>query len=55
MLYSVCYGEVPSDKPLFAIALITATCGGTTSGILKVSWNQKVNFSAAKIQIVETA
>ena len=39
-----------------AISLLTATYGGTTtSDILSVAWNQKVNFRAAQIQIVETA
>ena len=56
LLYSVCYGAVSSDKPFFAISLLTATYSGTTtSGILEVSWNQKVNIRAAQIQIVETA
>ena len=55
-LYSVVYGAVSSEKPLFAIRLLTATYGGTTtSDILTVAWNQKVNLRAAQIQIVETA
>ena len=55
-LYSVVYGAVSSEKPLFAIRLLTATYAGTTtSDILTVAWNQKVNLRAAQIQIVETA
>ena len=55
-LYSVVYGAVSSEKPLFAIRLLTATYGGTTtSDILTDAWNQKVNLRAAQIQIMETA